>query len=262
MAVRPRLYSWDKFHSKHQNFGDRLSREIVQAIIGPHRSIAQASPEQSGKMLAVGSILHYARDGDVIWGTGVNGNRLRLTNYRFGSIDVRAVRGPLSRDFIVRHLKISCPEIYGDPGLLLPLFFPEFQRTVPMKEAVVIVHFSEKNLFPRQCSNIICADEIPWRDIVMAILGAALVISSSLHGLIIAEAFRVPARMLRVSNNEHLFKYEDYYAGTNRIGVAYARSIPEALEMGGAAFGDYDVAPLLQAFPLELWDDAVNATGV
>jgi pyruvyltransferase len=39
------------------------------------------------------------------------------------------------------------------------------------------------------------------------------VLSSSLHGIVLAEAFRIPARMLRLTENEPLYKYQDYYEG-------------------------------------------------
>ena len=38
-------------------------------------------------------------------------------------------------------------------------------------------------------------------------------LSSSLHGIVLAEAFRIPARMLRLTENEPLYKYQDYYEG-------------------------------------------------
>ena len=40
-------------------------------------------------------------------------------------------------------------------------------------------------------------------------------VSSSLHGIVIAEAYGVPA-VLVASSTEPVFKYEDYYAGTGR----------------------------------------------
>ena len=55
-------------------------------------------------------------------------------------------------------------------------------------------------------------------DMVEFLLGCELVVSSSLHGIIFAEAFGVPARWWAPPNGgaartERAFKYQDYYAG-------------------------------------------------
>ena len=70
-----------------------------------------------------------------------------------------------------------------------------------------------------------------WR--IRAILDSELVISTSLHGLVLADAYGIPARMLRITENEPLFKYQDYYEGTGRSTFAFATSVEEALAMGG-----------------------------
>ena len=48
---------------------------------------------------------------------------------------------------------------------------------------------------------------------VRALLGAERVVSSSLHGVILAEAYGIPATYLDSGNGENRFKYDDYYAG-------------------------------------------------
>ena len=69
--------------------------------------------------------------------------------------------------------------------------------------------------------------------VVKKILEAKFVVSGSLHGIVVAEAFGIPARLLRVTEVEHLFKYEDYYAATGRKEFKIAYSLDEALLMGG-----------------------------
>jgi len=83
------------------------------------------------------------------------------------------------------------------------------------------------------------------------------VISSSLSGIIIAEAFGIPARLLRIenqSNTEDLFKYRDYYYGTNRFEFKCATSIEEALEMMGEPAPACDLEKLVKAFPFDLFE--------
>ena len=55
--------------------------------------------DKDRKLLALGSILTYARNNDVVWGSAVNGKWLDLKHYKFTTLDVRAVRGPLTREF-------------------------------------------------------------------------------------------------------------------------------------------------------------------
>ena len=82
-------------------------------------------------------------------------------------------------------------------------------------------------------------------------LKSRLVISSSLHGLIVAEAFGIPARLLKMTMIEKLLKYQDYYESTGRPHFQYATSVQEALRMGGEPPGHIDIMPLLKSFPHE-----------
>ena len=92
-----------------------------------------------------------------------------------------------------------------------------------------------------------------WNAAVAEILSARLVLASSLHGLVIAEAFGIPARYVRLSETENLFKYQDYVYGTGRTELVYARSIEEGLEMGGMPPVTWAPDALLAAFPWDLW---------
>lgn len=247
------LYYWQS--KKFTNFGDHLSLKLVERIIGGQVRVCQ--PRGEKKLLAVGSVLLFAETDDIIWGTGMNAKRLDLKHYKFKRLDIRAVRGPKTREFIMRNFKIECPEIYGDPALLLPFFFPEFKKKEnPQFDYVIIPHYSEEHLFPKEIyPNVIYPTE-PWNVVIRKILNSKFVISSSLHGIIVAEAYGIPARYLRITNNEPLFKYEDYYQGTNRPFFEYATSVEEALELGGEPPFECDLQLLYESFPFELWPNA------
>lgn len=152
---------------------------------------------------------------------------------------------------------IYCPEIYGDPALLFPYFFQEFKKKEnPSNEFIVIPHYSERSLLPKSMGSFIVHPTDPWEEIFEKILDSKFVIASSLHGIIVAEAFGIPARMLRVTEHEALIKYQDYYLGTNRPDFCYATSIEEALEMGGEQPFQCDLDRLYRAFPFEFWPNA------
>lgn len=248
------LYYWQT--NRFVNFGDYLSLKLVERIVGGRVKVCQ-SKDPVQKFLAIGSILRCANTGDVVWGTGMNGKVMDANEYKFEHLDIRAVRGPLTRDFILNVLGIDCPETYGDPALLLPYFFPEFVRDEnPEYDYIIIPHYSEISLFPKKdYPNVVYPTE-PWRDVVRKILNSKFVIASSLHGLVVADAFGVPARCLKITDHEPLYKYQDYYLGTDRPNFQFAASIQEALQLGGEEPFHCDLKKLYQSFPFEYWPEA------
>lgn len=247
------LYYWN---DKFINFGDYLSLKLVERIVQTSvRVFDKNAGVKEKKLLAIGSIMTFARDNDVIWGSGVNGKWLDLKYYRFNGLDVRAVRGPITRQFLIENFGITCPEVYGYPALLMPYFFPEFKRKKnPKYEYIIIPHYSEEQLFPKDVYQNVVYPTEPWDIVVEKIVDSKFVISSSLHGLVVAEAFGIPARLLKVTENEPLLKYQDYYWGTNRPEFKAATSIEEALILGGEPPVQCDLQVLYDSFPFECWE--------
>ncbi|WP_227006318.1 polysaccharide pyruvyl transferase family protein [Rufibacter latericius] len=207
---------------------------------------------QRRTMLAIGSVMHFAHDNDVIWGTGVNG-KVDVNEHQFSTLDVRAVRGPLTREFLQKR-GIPVPEVYGDPALLLPHLFPGRFRKTGQKRYVVVPNLHDlKTVRSLGLENVI-SPVWGWNKCVEEILKAEFVIASSLHGLIIAEAFGIPACYIRFTETENLFKYNDYLMGTGRGEVEFATSVAQALEMGGMPAPQFDATKLLAAFPIDLWE--------
>ncbi len=248
------MRQWQDF----TNFGDTLSIMVVERLVGHEINTtfnkSFSSQYNKKKLLAIGSILHGAEDHDVVWGTGVNGrhpNKDDKKNYRFKTLDVRAVRGPLTRQFLIS-LGIDCKEVYGDPALLIPRLYPEFKKPKkPMRDFIIIPHFIDESLFvnnPRMVST-----KGDPKKIIEEILNSRFVIASSLHGIVVAEAFGIAARYVRLSESEPLFKYQDYYEGTSRPDFKFAKSIEEALKMGGERPPICDLEKLKEAFPAEFY---------
>lgn len=260
MGMQPKeglpLFFWKE--GPFINFGDHLSLKLVERIVGTDLDYyCKRLKRPVKKLLAIGSVFYFATNDDVIWGSGINGKTLEKKHYEFTRLDVRAVRGPLTRQFLKEHFQIDCPEIYGDPALLFPYLFPEFKRKIfPTYSYIIIPHFLELYLFPKSKYPNVVYPTDPWNEVIEKILDSAFVISSSLHGIVIAESYGIPARLLRVTENQNLFKYQDYYLGTNRPNFQYAQSIEEALEMGGEPPFECDLQKLYEAFPFEFWPNA------
>ncbi|MGZ3633351.1 MAG: polysaccharide pyruvyl transferase family protein [Parachlamydiaceae bacterium] len=227
------------------NFGDDLSHVIVERILD--RNVELSSLAESKKtVFAVGSILHFARNDDIIWGSGFREDPSQ--EKRFERLDVRAVRGPLTRDFLLAK-GVNCPEIYGDPVILMSDLFPEFQPQDPLYDYIIIPNVGELSFYALY-KNVVSPLR-PWKEILDKMMHSRLVISGSLHGLVLAESYGVPARLLKMTWGEPLLKYADYYEATGRPHFRYATSVLEALRMGGEVLGIIDKQRLLDAFP---WD--------
>lgn len=248
------LYYWQQ--KEFVNFGDYLSLKIVERIVDGPVVVYKKTKVPKKKLLALGSLLYFANTGDVLWGTGCNLKYTNKEDYNFSSLDIRALRGPLTKAFLEETFGIESPPVYGDPALLFPYLFPEFRRKKePKYDYIFIPHFYEIGRFTNCSSDCIVYPTDPWNQVIEKILDSKFVISSSLHGIIIAEAYGIPARYLRLSDKEPMFKYQDYYYATGRENFVIATSFQEALEMGGELPLEFDPEPLYDAFPFEFWSD-------
>lgn len=235
---------------KRENVGDSLAPVIVQRMLEQKGLAIDDHSEKKFRVLSVGSILHFAEDGDTIWGTGVNG-KISPDAHIFQNLDVRAVRGPITRDFLEKR-GIACPEVYGDPGILLPTLFPEITVKHPLREKVLIVpHLHDLSPFK---NYEVLHPTTHWSIFVEKIQNANFVISGSLHGIILAEAFGIPARWLKSTKEDDL-KYQDYFLGTGRERQVAASSIQDAEKIGPHDPPEFGTDQFMDQFPYDLWTD-------
>lgn len=239
------------------NFGDLLGPRIVTEILRRRHGGRLPSASQRGRrLLSVGSVLRLSRSGDVVWGTGMNGKSLSqplpTTN-----LDVRAVRGPRTASFL-DSVGIKAPHVFGDPGLLVGTLWTRgtFAAAAERSDVVVIPNLNDLSRMSVQDPRLV-QPTWPLNQVLTRIASASLVVGSSLHAIVIAEAFGVPARAVR-SDEEPEFKYQDYFEGSGRYGVELSDSVEDAIAMGGAQRLDWDPAPLLGAFPWDLWETDKN----
>nr|WP_024593350.1 polysaccharide pyruvyl transferase family protein [Pseudoalteromonas sp. TB13] len=239
------LYWWKpgkkfKIFPKKLNVGDALSAYIVWNVMQEKGGV-----KYTNRMLAIGSILNHGRTGDTIWGTGYNSVKADST-YIFEDLDVHAVRGPLTKRFLEKK-GVSVPEVYGDPGILASRYFSN--SDIKDIDYLVIPHISEnKNKFiaPNVLETKGCVEKF-----MKKIVRAKKVISSSLHGIIIAESFGIEAVLLKNNNGEGNEKYQDYYLGTGRSDYPICKSLEEALIVKPPILPEVAVIQerLLSAFP-------------
>lgn len=247
---------WRPESGKYVNFGDELAKVIPELILAGRGATLMDEVAQPVKIVTVGSSLHRANDGTIIWGTGLHGaSPARDHTYR--SLDVRAVRGPLTAKFL-RARGIHVPPVYGDPGLLMPeickgRFVPTGRRKIGLVPNLHEMDFFTNAVRSGRFPDVTIIDpRRAWNTVIQEILDFRFIIASSLHGLVIADAYGIPNRYVRLTEKENILKYHDYYLGTGRM-LHPAKSLEEAIETEPATALAYDPAPLMAAFPYDIW---------
>lgn len=245
----PRVTSFFWTPRDRLNFGDYLASAVVARMLARCEMLADEPAARATTLFSIGSVLHFARDGETVWGSGRNG-KIADEAHGFSSLDVRAVRGPLTRDWLLSR-GVSCPAVFGDPALLIPQLFPtRFRRSVTPGRIGIVPNLND---LPLVDDSRVIDPTKRWDAVIDAILSCELVIASSLHGLIVADAFGVPCAQVRFGPAEHDFKYEDYHRGAGRTDFWSNASIEEAIARGPLPPIAFDVQPLMAAFPYDLW---------
>lgn len=230
------------------NFGDLLGPLIVQRLV-THLGL-EPTVRHSRRLVAVGSILRLATDGDVVWGAGANGKSV-AGPLEVTSLDVRAVRGPLTRAYLERQ-GIPCPEMYGDPGLLVGHLWSrdELRGSRPTSKITIVPNLHD---YPRYRGDSRAVNPCaPVWDVVGRIASSEFVVGSSLHGVIVAESLGIPSRLV-ASTTEPRFKYDDYYLGTGRAIPDLAPDVESAVKFGSAPPLEWSPTGLVESFPRDLW---------
>ena len=259
----PELVSYGKetrYNNSRYNLGDYLGFVIVNWML-EKRNLSLDSPTCGKKFLnSVGSNVFGSYQNCTIWGSGAMYEPKSiwkyLSYYPFRKLDVRAVRGPLTRDVVLK-FGHKCPEVYGDPAILMPLIYQPEKKTECNEFCIIPQFYVEKGLrmkYPNHSMVSMNTDD--YKSVIDAIVSSEKVVTSSLHGIILAESYGVPAVFFRSLDKVIDFKYLDYYYSTGRSEVRIAESIEEALEMEPLPLPDLSALQqgLLDSFPYDLWE--------
>lgn len=232
-----------------ENLGDYLAVPINEYMLNTFDIDPEKKLSTTKHLYTVGSIIFFGYQNATIWGSGL----LQQPKERFRNVklDIRAVRGPETRNELLK-LGFSCPEVYGDPAILLPLMYNPGEAKIKKKYAVIL-HKAAHNKVDNQIE--ILTDD--WKGFVDKVCECELIISSSLHGIIIAESYGIPAILLvdRQRAEFSLFKYNDYYYSTGRYEYPRAETINEALQITPPPLPNMEKMRLnlMAAYPIDLW---------
>lgn len=251
------------FKEKH-NFGDHINIYIVSKLSG--KSIQWIHPKYSLKKnyLCIGSVLGIASSNTIVWGSGlIDGNIKKLKKPK----QICAVRGPKTRQILNDH-NIKCPEIYGDPALLLPRFYnPRIEKKYKVG---VILHYVDKSmayyeLFNNEDIKVIDIQQNQPMNFIDELLECELIISSSLHGLIVSDAYGVPSIWVKLSNNilGNDFKFYDYFESVKRLNekpieITSSTHIEDILKFKKNYKIDIDLDRLMEVCPFNHSRDEVD----
>lgn len=203
------------------NLGDDLNFYLLKELYGKKIIVNERQTffVKKTNYLVIGSIIEaYSDEKSIIWGSGAMHGNLPLLHKPQA---VLAVRGPLTRDYLLSQ-GIDCPPVYGDPALLLPeLYSPMVEKKFKIG---IIPHITDFDLpivsdLKNKGYKIINLRKYnQWRDVVDEILSCDIILSSSLHGLIISDAYCVPNVWIQFKklNNGNDFKFRDYFASVCR----------------------------------------------
>lgn len=204
------LHWWNK-----KNWGDALNPIIAELV--SERSVKYTKIKYCDGFLAIGSILSSANSHTTVWGSGfMSDDQTCKEKPR----KVCAVRGPLTRDMLLEQA-IDCPEVYGDPALLLPLFYNKDVRK--NFRLGIVPHYVDGEhpwvkAFESQNDVRVIDVTDGIFDFVDAVRSCEFIVSSSLHGLICADSYGIPNVQIELSKKVvgDNFKFRDYAASIGK----------------------------------------------
>lgn len=220
-----------------RNWGDQLNTTLLPLLSGKKPVIVKFSNSNKSiypfanrinkwingriddnfleRYAAVGSILQWIDIPNVVvWGSGFIYENSRLLKE---PKSILAVRGPLSADKISDQYGITT-KIFGDPAVLYSLYY---KPNIPKKYKLgIIPHYVDYKRIKLNFSNMPNVKIIDImsgiNSVIDDILSCETIASSSLHGLIISEAYNIPTTWIEwIAPSVDYFKYYDYYSSIN-----------------------------------------------
>lgn len=191
------------------NWGDHINPYLIEKMSG--KTVLQSTFGGTEHLLAIGSILRNANRNSIVWGSGFISKK---SKFRSAPKLITAVRGPLTGQRL-EELGAYDPKVYGDPALLMPRFY--MPKVIKKHRVGLVAHYAEKNDDSvRHLSGLgvkLVDIQLPVEEFLDKLCECETIISSSLHGLIAADAYGVPNRWLMLSNKlvGGEFKFQDYY---------------------------------------------------
>jgi len=203
------------------NFGDALTPWLIRRISG--KPVAFVEPNAGFKHLVIcGSVLNHASNNAIVWGAGL----ASFSDDVNPKADIRAVRGPMTWKKAIA-CNNPAPHVLGDPAMLLPELYdsprPQHWNVgfVPhFKDQAHVLYLAGQILVNAGVLPINVLDSV--EGVVDRIRSCKMIVSSSLHGLIVAHAYGIPAVWANFGADigGDGFKFWDYFALVGLSGIS------------------------------------------
>jgi hypothetical protein len=205
------------YFNKELNFGDLITPYINNKYCN-NSLITYTNENYTGtKIISTGSIIRLCNNNTIVYGSGIRDKDQQLLNGL-----IISVRGPHTyKNFNKQHNLLHCE--YGDPGLLMPLFYnPKVSKKYNLG---IIPHYVDySNVFNMYKNdnidgkvNVINLLNSNIEEVINEILSCKYIISSSLHGLIVSDAYNIPNMWIKYDNKikGDDTKFHDYFESVN-----------------------------------------------
>lgn len=252
------LVDWVNRGPVKENWGDAIAPVLAERLSGKRVVNQRDVLNLSGRPVytTIGSMLGTIDTPHaVVWGTGFVDTKSELQQR---PARVCAVRGPRSRAKLLA-AGVECPEVFGDPALLAPRFWPG--STTKRHQLGIIPHF--KDTAEVATWDLGSQDGVHLIDIrgsleqvVEEITSCERIASGSLHGLVAADAYGIPATWIQFSTRAFGdgFKFRDYLEAAggrplDPLEVDASTSVDEIGSRIGEAHMEVDLDAFVAACP-------------
>lgn len=229
------IYWWKDLDGGIHNFGDEVTQDIITRLFGYY---VRWDTIDNCDMIGVGSLLDYAElnSGEnkiKVWGSGYIDKKEYCKKDNF---EYYAVRGRRTLERIDKRFS-DIP--LGDPGLLANIMYPKQKKDG--KIGIVPHYVDLESPFIRKIKKdnrfkIISPLQAP-EQVAEQISSCSIILSSSLHGIIFADSYRIPNAHISLSKKVigGDYKFKDYCSGVGREYLSFDKkdinSIEKILEL-------------------------------
>ena len=208
-----------RFYSDILNVGDQLNLHILKHI--SNKEPFEVSSSLTPHILGIGSIAHLAGRGSYLWGCGMIGISPAPLWRRISQSQVLALRGSLTLEaFTQRGYRFTNLPL-GDPAVLMSRFYSPASCSKAFRLGIIPHYIHKQTLSPLMAStdgNITLIDvQTSCHEFIDNMLSCDYILSSSLHGLILADTFEIPNKWIKIKPDLFGgdFKFHDYYSTTD-----------------------------------------------
>lgn len=210
-----KVHWWRLEGSTHGNFGDEITKEIIENIF---KRRVTWTPADACDIIGAGSIIEEVTQNKgsnrpYLWSSGfIQPGDLTISDSNYKVLGVRG------KESLKRVTNATSDIVLGDAGLLASYLLktaPDKQYKLGILPHYVDIDHPLIEHFAGDPSVIIIDATWPCQRVVEEIAKCDAVFSSSLHGLIVSDSLNVPNAHLRLSENKikgGLYKFNDYYS--------------------------------------------------